>query len=911
MTRDLRSALEAGTVDAATALTQLQPIAQGASARALRVDAYGLIGEIAGRAFDANWEVAERAAWMLLGLAHHVEVLAERRGLLLGIGRGFRNLWLMPYVHARLNDERPEIVEAAITAAGGLGFAALEEAVASRFLQPDVAPALRRTAIAALGRMGALSSAARLVPLIDGDPADAVAALTALTEIRSPLGAEAAAAVIERDPPREVLVAALRYLSELGRKEVPSLLRRLGRHDDADLRAVASLCARAFKSELQRDAGDRILIALTERDRAVRALLARRLRTLPIEDVLAQAEMLLGDYPEAVVQVLGELRNPEVTRFLLAVSARTGLPEQVASRAIGAIVAEEPWEREALGKVIAESKDDKVRAAAAQAMGSFANLEEVLQLLGPLANDPSPLLRGALVWALQLAARPAKLNKELQTRCEAALRRSLGDADPFVRRRAAYVSGNLRLSALAPELLQLAKTEESRTDLRVAAYAGLGELAVASSLNELITLFRREEAPEALVAASRAIVAIIEQNREVKHDLTRLQGRVTHLLSAEDPGLRKAGVSLAGLVGGAVPASALLPLAAATKQSGAPHVREAALLALGRMGAPEAEPMLLSALEDPDPAIQELAAEALLAFPGRGSREKLLLYASGEADGEVRASIAARLDLSSLVSHFLPLVNAAMARLDAGDPAYEPLVGLKLKLLEQQGGSAPTVSVESTIVTLFPKYAQLATVRGFESLNRSLRTAESLYRTSGQLSEADHSSPIMLWMKCLEGYVHAWLAPRLAVLQRQPQDLCNKVEVILSDAWPSYQRYLQERWADSVDVGGTRVEVPLRSTTNALRDFQDHRMRRLESPLSVTEWGRMMLFFAVDQASGVRNLFKVTARSPDHVVKVAHRLLTLAAVRNVVTHRAAAGTATLEAFRKAYYVAFEEVTGLA
>src|SRR5258706_5779897 len=105
MPRDLRRALEAGTLDAASALAKLQPIAEGAPARALRVEAYGLIGEIAGRAFDATWEVAERAAWVLLGLARHADVVAERRGLLHAIGRGFRNLWLMPFVHARLSDE--------------------------------------------------------------------------------------------------------------------------------------------------------------------------------------------------------------------------------------------------------------------------------------------------------------------------------------------------------------------------------------------------------------------------------------------------------------------------------------------------------------------------------------------------------------------------------------------------------------------------------------------------------------------------------------------------------------------------------------------------------------------------------------------------------------------------------------
>jgi hypothetical protein len=40
-------------------------------------------------------------------------------------------------------------------------------------------------------------------------------------------------------------------------------------------------------------------------------------------------------------------------------------------------------------------------------------------------------------------------------------------------------------------------------------------------------------------------------------------------------------------------------------------------------------------------------------------------------------------------------------------------------------------------------------------------------------------------------------------------------------------------------------------------------------------------------------------------------LHTLAAVRNLVTHRANAGIATLNAFRRAYYSAFEDLVALA
>ena len=51
--------------------------------------------------------------------------------------------------------------------------------------------------------------------------------------------------------------------------------------------------------------------------------------------------------------------------------------------------------------------------------------------------------------------------------------------------------------------------------------------------------------------------------------------------------------------------------------------------------------------------------------------------------------------------------------------------------------------------------------------------------------------------------------------------------------------------------------------------------------------------------------------SAERTVSLAHRLHTLAAVRNLVTHRASAGAQTLAAFRRSYYAAFEDLVGLA
>ena len=76
-----------------------------------------------------------------------------------------------------------------------------------------------------------------------------------------------------------------------------------------------------------------------------------------------------------------------------------------------------------------------------------------------------------------------------------------------------------------------------------------------------------------------------------------------------------------------------------------------------------------------------------------------------------------------------------------------------------------------------------------------------------------------------------------------------------------------------------------------------------------------MVLFAVDHPSGFKNLFKLGGKeqkvTAERTVSLAHRLHTLAAVRNLVTHRASAGTATLAAFRRSYYAAFEDLVALA
>lgn len=894
-----RVRLEHGEGAAADAVQTLAAAALEAPTRRARLDACELLGDLAGRALGAEWDVAERAAFALLEAARTADTAADRRGVLAAMGRGFRNIWLLPFVHRRLSDRDPTIAVAALHAAGGLGFPALEEAVAG-FIAEGTPPALRRAAIAALGRMGAMSAVDRIVPLVLGDPADAALALTALTEIRSTAGRDAALEVLDHDLEPEVQIAAVRYLAELGALEVLPVLRRLARHDDPAIRISASLASRALKAERDRDAAERFLVALGEPDRAVRAVLARRLRTLGVTDVLEQAEVLLGEDAAGVVQILGELRAPEVTRYLLDIAGRDALDPSVRARAVGAIEADQDWERTALTELAHRGDaDPMLRAAAVQAMGAFAASRELIERIGDLATSPSALIRGAVLWALQLAAR-APADAAAITRLVAPM---LDDDDPVVRRRAAYVAGNLGLAELAPALVKLCGVDEA--DLRLAAYVALGELGMPNVVTQVATAIRREEHPRVLGAASNALLA----TQPAAKDLASLAPRITQLLGSPEPRMREAAAEIAGLLGGAVPASALVPLA----RDDAPAVRGAAVWSLGKLADPSTEPVLLAAFRDDDPAVHERAAAGLLRLGTPAALAQALAFVAGDGDPTARGTLAAAISISRPhASELAGAIDAALAKVHHDDPAFEPLIRIKLETASAHDDAAPAIDVDAEIAAVFPSFPQMTKLAGFDAMVKSLRTAESLFQTTGSTPDADLSPPITLWMKVLENYVHAWLGPRLAGLQREPGMLFEYVDRAVGTGWSGYQRWLEPKWRDPAEVGGARVEIPLRAIPNAVRELQERRRKRLDSPLSVTEWARMLVLFAVDHPqTGFRNLFKLGAKSSERTVSLAHRLHTLAAVRNLVTHRASAGAATLAAFRRSYYAAFEDLIALA
>ena len=94
------------------------------------------------------------------------------------------------------------------------------------------------------------------------------------------------------------------------------------------------------------------------------------------------------------------------------------------------------------------------------------------------------------------------------------------------------------------------------------------------------------------------------------------------------------------------------------------------------------------------------------------------------------------------------------AKVGADDPVFDSLV--RIKLTSHAPAQAEKIDVDAEITAAFPAFAQLTKLAGFDTLVKSLRTAESLFHTAAS-PDADLSPPITLWMKVLENYVHAWL----------------------------------------------------------------------------------------------------------------------------------------------------------
>ncbi|MEZ4339797.1 MAG: hypothetical protein R3B82_24515 [Sandaracinaceae bacterium] len=271
--------LEGLTMTPEEALAALADGVRDAPTSARRLEACVVLGSLAGRAYGASWEVAERAAFVLLEVARETDAAPERARLLGAMGRGLRNAWLVPYVHARLDDDAPEVAAAAIAAAGGLAFRRSRRRSARfpprrrsprRFgsgahrARPD-GRAERRGRVAAHVPSGGREGAAALTALTGSDPVRPRRRARPPRGDARARGSAGGGALPRRDPgaPRCSPPATPRARGGRGSPSRRELrLARLSRRDAHGGRRAHARGAH-------------------QTDRAVQASLARRLRTLP------------------------------------------------------------------------------------------------------------------------------------------------------------------------------------------------------------------------------------------------------------------------------------------------------------------------------------------------------------------------------------------------------------------------------------------------------------------------------------------------------------------------------------------------------------------------------------------------------------------------------------------------------
>ena len=790
------------------------------------------------------------------------------------MGRGFRNIWLLPFVHRRLSDRDPSVVAAALNAAGGLGFPALEEAVAG---VPRRRGARRRRCAGRDRRARPHGRDER------GRPARAArspATTRARRPPRSPRSPRSGApAGARRRPSCSSASPSPRSRSPRCATSPSSARSRCCRCCAGSRATTTRICAcsrasasRALKAERDRDAGERFLVALSEPDRAVRAVLARRLRTLPVAEVLEQAEVLLADDAAGVVQMLGELREPEVTRYLLALAGRADLPV-AGARARG----RRDRGRPRRGSATRSAQLACSRRAGRRARGRRAGHGRVRQRRASCSSASARSrraaeaeLRGAFLWALQLAVRPGALgpatgarDRARSSRCSTtptrrAPARRLRRRQPRARRARARAGRAARRASRAPTCGS-PRTSRSASWRRPA----------------VVPRPRRGRAREKPIRGARR-----RQPRAGRHrrcadpaalDVAPLAGADRAAARRADPRVREAAVRLAGLAGGRVPAAAIARLAG----DPVPAVRAAALTALGRLGEPgrrhrrEKAP-LEAAFHDADPALHERAAGALLAVGGRRALAQVIAFVAGDGDADSRAAIAA--------AHHHPAAGGRRtscrgstprsSAIDADDPASSRCSRSSSSRSSRSAAPARSIRRRSTPASR-PRSRPSRTWSSWPASTRwSSRsaTAESLYRERGRPERrrsvaADHAVD--------EGARE--LRPRVArPPPGRPAARSGAAVRLRRPLWSAPGRLTSgwsERWRDPVEVGGARVDIPVRALPNALRELQEHRRKRLDSPLSVTEWARLMVLFAVDHPSGIKNLFKLPVKSADQSVR--------------------------------------------
>lgn len=327
--------------------------------------------------------------------------------------------------------------------------------------------------------------------------------------------------------------------------------------------------------------------------------------------------------------------------------------------------------------------DETVRAAALEHAAFLDDRRSVSVLVAAMAND-TPRARAAAAQALAHAEQPEAID---------SLRRGVADVDPWVRYFSVTSLGRHADRASLP-LLKRVAADDGAQHVRIAAIGAIGELGMTSDADvvPLLAAFTEASDDALAVAAARALGAVQAPSalEPLRHALSASQPerraaaaeaiargggapavellRWTaaadgdpQVMGAAMDGLSRIGISAAPHAASAVAAIAAvagdparrtaaiaalarvsesaIPKVGEALSSGEPCVRRAVLEALGRLAHPTASAYILTALEDDDASVRQLAVTLLSRLGSRGvARSFAELAASDPSEGVRRAA---------------------------------------------------------------------------------------------------------------------------------------------------------------------------------------------------------------------------------------------------------------------------------
>ena len=485
---------------------------------------------------------------------------------------------------------------------------------------------VRFHAIEALGRLRASDAVDALAAIVEsGDFYLAFAAIDALALINDRRVAPRLAPLLARAELRDAVAAALGSLGD--DDAVGPLLAALTAEPEA-APAVASALAAIERRDL-RELGEGTHVA-----DAVRA----RLEPDGLRHLLAAIDTASPDVLPALTQVVGWVRSDTAVAMLVSLLSRP----HVRDLAIDALVSRGETVVDQLREP-ADSDDGALALAAVTTLGRIgsrrstrilvplldASADVAIAAAGALARigdpdafdallehagHPHAAVRQAVVGALNAighASMPQRI---------AAL---IDDPDPFVRESAVRIAGYFGYDTIIDTLI--ARTTDGEEAIRAAAVEHM-PFVDDKRIFETVQRALGDTSPRVRSAAARALARI---DHPGAHDA------LLWALRDADLWVRYYAARALGERG---EAAAVTALSESAMSDAAPHVRIAALDALGLIGDTDALSTLVACAEEPD---QDIAAAALRALGALGSPDALPLLQRGTRAHSIKTRLSA------------------------------------------------------------------------------------------------------------------------------------------------------------------------------------------------------------------------------------------------------------------------------